>query len=255
LSTASIKRNDRPDSPPLSHSLTFSTVTTIFTENTMLKKIKEYDKQLRKRLIYLLPVSLLLLIILLVSLEKMRVVDRIFSVGYEGPMQILPQITILDDSGIEADVFEEERHDMVAREVEVYSEEIEDEDDEAETSLSPKEDPEEPIYDDFEGHDAIRTYESHASVPYREDYIITKMVEPVYPPQAMLLGHEGYVLVEVYVNNKGVVQEAWVRKTRGDVSFEEATLDAVNQFEFRPVMDRGNPIPFWLSFLVRFELN
>ncbi len=221
----------------------------------MPKKIKEYDRQLKRRLIYLLPVSVLLLIILGLSLERMRVVDRIFNVGYEGPMQILPQITILDDSGIEAEVFEKEKHDMVAREVEVYSEEIEDEDEEAETSLSPIEDPQEPIYDDFEGRDAIRTYESHASVPYREDYVIINMIEPVYPPEAMIRGHEGYVLVEVYVNNKGFVQEAWVRKVRGDDSFETATLDAVKQFEFRPIMERGKPISFWLSFLVRFELN
>jgi TonB family protein len=221
----------------------------------MPEKIKEYDRQLRKRLIYLLPVSVLLLIILLLSIEMTGVADRIFNVGYEGPMQILPQITILDDAGIEAEIFEKERHDMVAREVEVYSEEIEDENKEAETSLSPKEDPEEPIYDDFEGRDPIRTYESHASVPYREDYVIKKMIEPVYPQQAMLLGHEGYVLVEVYVNDEGFVQEAWVRKVRGDESFEGATLDAVKQFEFRPVMNRGKPISFWLTFLVRFELN
>jgi TonB family protein len=221
----------------------------------MPEKIKEYDRKWHKRLIYLVPVVLLLLIILALSLERMRVVDRIFSVGYEGPMQILPEITILDDSGIEAEIFEKERHDMVAREVEVYSEEIEDEKEDAETSLAPKEEPEEPIYDDFKGRDAIRTYESHASVPYREDYVITKMVEPIYPPEAMLRGHEGYVLVEVYVNDKGFVQEAWVRKVKGDEGFESATIDAVRQFEFRPVMERGRPISFWISFLVRFELN
>jgi TonB family protein len=221
----------------------------------MPKKIKEYDRQWRKRLVYLLPVSVLLLIVLAITLERSRVVERIFSVGYEGPMQILPEITILDDSGIEAEVFAEERHDMVAREVEVYSEEIEEEHNEAETSLSPKEEPKEPIYDDFEGPDAIRTYKSHAPVPYREDYIITKMVEPVYPPEAMLQGHEGYVLVEVYVDSRGFVQEAWISKVKGDKSFEDATLEAVKQFEFRPIMDRGRPISFWLSFLVRFELN
>ncbi len=221
----------------------------------MPEKIKEYDRRWRKRIVYLLPVSLLLIVILAISLEKSKVVDRIFSVGYEGPIQILPEITILDDSGIEAEVFEKERHDMVARDVEVYSEEIEDEHDDAETSLSPKEDPEEPIYDDFEGSDAIRTYESHAPVPYREDYVIKKMIEPIYPPEAMIRGHEGYVLVEVYVNNRGFVQEAWVSKVKGDKSFEAATLDAVKQFEFRPIMDRGKPVSFWLSFLVRFELK
>jgi len=221
----------------------------------MPEKIKEYDRRWRKRLIYLLPLSVLLLFILAISIEKSRVVSRIFSVGYEGPMRILPEITILDDSGVEAEVFEKERHDMVAREVEVYSEEIEAEDKEAETSLAPKEEPEEPIFDEFEGRDAIRTYESHAPVAYREDYVIKKMVEPIYPPEAMIRGHEGYVLVEVYVNDRGFVQEAWVRKVKGDESFEAATLDAVRQFEFRPIMDRGKPISFWLSFLVRFELN
>jgi TonB family protein len=221
----------------------------------MTEKIKDYDSKLRKRLAYLLPISVLILIIAAITIEKMRVVDRIFSVGYEGPMQILPEITILDDSGVEAEVFEKEKHDMVARDVEVYSEEIEDEHDEAETSLSPEEDPQEPIRDEFEGQDAIRTYESHASVPYREDYVIKKMIEPIYPERAMELGREGYVLVEVYVNDKGFVQEAWVRKVRGDQSFEQATLEAVKQFEFRPIMDRGRPISFWISFLVRFELN
>jgi len=221
----------------------------------MPEKIKEYDRRWRKRVIYLLPVTLLLLIILAISLEKMRVVDRIFSVGYEGPMKILPEITILDDSGVEAEIFEKERHDMVARDVEVYSEEIEDENKDAKTSLAPREEPDEPVHDDFEGRDAIRTYESHATVPYREDYVIKKMIEPVYPPEAMILGHEGYVLVEVYVNDRGFVQEAWVRKVKGDPSFEKATLDAVKQFEFRPMLDRGRPISFWISFLVRFELS
>ena len=51
------------------------------------------------------------------------------------------------------------------------------------------------------------------------------------------------------------MQVAWVRKIKGDESFEAASLDAVKQFEFRPIMDRGKPISFWLSFLVRFELN
>jgi TonB family protein len=221
----------------------------------MTEKIKEYDRKWRKRLIYLVPISLILMIILAISLERARVVDRIFSVGYEGPMQILPEITILDDTGEEAEVFEEEKHDMIAREVEVYSEEIEDEQEDAETSLYPKQEPEEPIYDDFEGRDLIRTYESHAPVPYREDYVIKKMIEPIYPEEAMINGEEGYVLVEVYVNDKGFVQEAWVRKIRGDASFEEATLDAVRQFEFRPIMERGRPISFWVSFIVRFELN
>ena len=221
----------------------------------MRQKIKEYDRRLRRRLIYLLPVSVLLLIVIALSLERSRVVNRIFRVGYEGPMQILPEITILDDSGVEANAFQKEKHDMVARDVEIYSELKEDERENADIAPPKREEPEERVFDEFEGVDAIRTYRSHAPVPYREDYVITKMVEPVYPSDAMIQGREGYVLVEVYVDRGGRVQEAYVRKARGGRSFETATLEAVKMFEFRPVMERSEPVPFWVSFLVRFQLN
>lgn len=220
-------------------------------------RIREYDRAWVKRLVWLLPVAMLTLVVILLTLEHLQVVDHFFNVGYEGPMQLLPEITILDDTGLEAEIFAEERHDMVAREVEVYSEEeepeIEDED-----PLSPSESTEpteEPITDEILGRDPIRTYPSHAPVPYREDYVILKMVKPVYPPEAIELGLEGYVLVEVFINEQGTVQEAWVRKVKGIESFETATVEAVRQFRFKPVRDRGAPSSFWVSFLVRFELD
>lgn len=219
-------------------------------------KIREYDRDMRRRLFYLLPLAIIVIVVLLVSLERTRVVDRMFNVGYEGPMKLLPEITILDDTGREAEIFSEERHDMVAREYEVYSEEEEEaEDDEALTSLAPEEEPEQPITDEIDGIDPIRTYPSHAPVPYREDYVILKMVDPEYPPDAMERGEEGYVLVEVYVNDRGRVEDAWIRKARGAKSFEDSVLEAVRQFEFRPIRDRGEPASFWISFLVRFELT
>lgn len=220
-------------------------------------RIREYDREWMKRLVWLLPAALLLLVSILITLERLQVVDNFFSVGYEGPMQLLPEITILDETGLEAEVFSEERHDMVAREVEVYSEEEEPEtEDEAPLTPSESTEPtEEPVTDEFEGRDPIRSYPSHAPVPYREDYVILKMVKPVYPPEAIEQGLEGYVLVEVFINEQGTVQEAWVRKVKGIEAFETATVEAVRQFVFKPVRDRGAPSSFWVSFLVRFELD
>ena len=84
-------------------------------------KIIDYDKRRTKRLVYLLPVAFLALIIILMTVEHTQVVDRFFSVGYQGPMQILPEITIIDDKSIEAEIFSEELHDMVAREIDLVS--------------------------------------------------------------------------------------------------------------------------------------
>lgn len=220
-------------------------------------RISEYDRARVNRLLWLLPVAALLIVFFLLTLEHLRVADTFFSVGYEGPMQLLPEITILDETGLEADVFSEERHDMIARDVEVYSEEEEPEVEE-EDPLTPSESTEpteEPVTDEFEGRDPIRSYPSHAPVPYSEDYVILKMVRPVYPPEAIELGLEGYVLVEVFIDERGLVQEAWVRKVKGIEAFETATVEAVRQFVFKPVRDRGAPASFWVSFLVRFELD
>jgi protein TonB len=219
--------------------------------------MREYDKAALKRLVWLIPLSMLILVLILITLEHLQVADTFFNVGYEGPMKLLPEITILDDSGAEAEVFAEERHDMVARDVEVYTEEEEPavEDDHPLTPSESTEPTEEPVTDEFHGEDVIRSYPAHAPVPYREDYVILRMVKPVYPPEAIELGLEGYVLVEVFVNEQGTVQEAYVRKVKGIEAFETSTVEAVRQFVFKPVRDRGAPSSFWVSFVVRFELG
>lgn len=220
-------------------------------------RIREYDRAWLKRLAWLLPVALILLAAVLLTLERLQVVDTFFSVGYEGPMKLLPEITILDEKGLEAEVFSEERRDMIVRDVEVYSEEEEPEreDDEPLVPSEATEPTDETVTDEFEGTDPIRSYPSHAPVPYREDYVILRMVKPEYPPEAVERGLEGYVLVEVFINEEGTVEEAWVRKVKGIEAFETATVEAVRQFVFKPVLDRGEPASFWVSFLVRFELD
>ncbi|MBU8921914.1 MAG: energy transducer TonB [Bacteroidales bacterium] len=218
-------------------------------------KIIDYDKRRTKRLVYLLPVAFLVLIIILMTIEHTQVVDRFFYVGYEGPMQILPEITIIDDKSLQAEIFSEERHDMVAREIELISDDEQDvEEEDPEFSTAPEKEVEE-IFDNVTGRDFIKTYASHTDVPFREDYVILTMVKPVYPEDAMALRREGYVLVEVYIDETGRVAEAWVRKVYGIESFEIASIEAVKQFRFKPVMENGEPQSFWVSFLISFRLN
>jgi len=219
-------------------------------------KIVEYDKKLKRRLFLTVPLALLALLMLLFTAEKTNVVDRVFSVGFEGPDKFMPEITIIDERGIEAEIFSEERHDMVAREIELVSNEEDNIDEEdPEISTAPEKEIEEIEFDEVIEDNYMRTYPSHTEVPYREDYVILKMIQPEYPADAMEKRSEGYVLIEVYVNESGFVDEAYVRKVFGMKSFEKASIDAIRNFEFKPVIENGNPRAFWISFLISFRLT
>ena len=219
-------------------------------------RIEEYDRKLHKRLLVLVPLSLLVLILLVFSLDKSRVVERIFTVGYEGPESFIPEITIIDESGIESDVSAEARDAMKAEDVLIESEPLVDREERGETpSREMKETGETPQIGLSETDVLFRTYSTRAKVPYREEYVIIRMVQPEYPPYAMERGLEGYVLVEAYIDTNGLVEGVWVRSAYGDESFESSAVEAVEQFLFKPATERGEPIPFWVSFLIRFELR
>ena len=215
-------------------------------------KIKEYDRRRNRRLLLFIPVALIALFVILFSLERSQVVDRIFTVGYEGPRRFVPTITIIEEKGIESEVTMPELHRMVAQKIVLEDEEPEDEDTEKKISDAP-EDREDPILDDQIGTSTFRSYKTRSEVPYREDYVILKMVKPDYPPNAIEEGLEGYVVVELYIDTDGTVAEAWIRSAYGDVSFELASLEAVRQFLFKPITEDGTPIPFWVSFLITFK--
>ncbi len=219
-------------------------------------KIVEYDKKMRRRLLILLPIGVLLLIVLTLSLEKSKFVEKVLLVGYEGPERFVPEITIIDDAGIESDRTVKQRDAMIANDVLIESESIVKEDIEGDQPSREVTDAgDSPALGLSEPDELLRTYASRAKVPYREDYVILKMTKPIYPIYAMENGLEGYVLVEAYVNVEGRVEGAWVRSAYGDESFEESAIDAVEDFLFKPAKEAGEPIPFWVSFLIRFELK
>lgn len=215
-------------------------------------KIKEYDRKRNKRLLLIIPIGLIVLLVILFSLERSKVVDRIFTVGYEGPPVFIPTITIIEEKGIESDVAMPERHHMVAQNVVLEDERPEDDEAKKKSSES-REELDEPILDDQTGKAHLSSYKTRAEVPYREDYVILKMVKPEYPPEAIEQGLEGYVVVELYIDTDGTVAEAWVRSAYGDNCFETASLFAVRKFLFRPIIENGEPIPFWVSFLITFK--
>ena len=219
-------------------------------------KISEHDRRMRKRLMLILPAAILIHLFALVTFERIDVLNDLISLGYEGPAKFEPEISIVDDRASPAKRASRERHVMVLQNILIEGEDEPKRAKGKEPAKKPAERAREQQISLAEPEEyAYRTYAARAAAPYREDYVILKMVKPEYPTDALLAAEEGYVLVEAYIASNGTVNEAYVRSSYGAVSFEASSLSAVKQFLFKPVHERGKPVSFWVSFLVRFQLR
>ena len=63
----------------------------------------------------------------------------------------------------------------------------------------------------------------------------------LYPPQARAAGVEGRVLVRYDVTVEGRVENARIDSAAPAGYFENAALDAVRSWRFRPPLERGKP--------------
>jgi TonB family protein len=218
--------------------------------------ISEHDREYRKRLMLISVVVVLVHFLLLVALEQVNVMKLIITFGYQGPPNFEPEITISNPREPASRVSSRERHMMIVENVFIVGEDKPERMTGKEPSRKRAEKPlEQMIALESPGESNFRTYASHAATPYREDYVILKMVKPEYPTDALMNLQEGYVLVEAYIAVDGTVNEAYVRSVSGPASFENSSITAVKQFLFRPVRVDGKPISFWVSFLVRFQLR
>ncbi|MFT7505655.1 MAG: protein TonB, partial [Gammaproteobacteria bacterium] len=66
------------------------------------------------------------------------------------------------------------------------------------------------------------------------EYVPITKVQAVYPRRAMQRGIQGYVIVEFTVNKTGAVQNPVVVEANPQGIFEQAALDAVVKFKYKP---------------------
>jgi TonB family protein len=219
-------------------------------------KISEHDRRMRKRLLLIFPAVILIHLFALVTFERIELLKDLISLGYEGPLKFEPEISILDNRASPARFTSREKRVMIIQDILIEGEDKPKRAKGNEPAKRPAERKrEQQISLEMPGEYAYRTYASRAAAPYREDYVILKMVKPEYPIDALLATEEGYVLVEAYIAKDGTVNEAYVRSSFGAVSFETSSITAVKQFLFKPVHKEGKPVSFWVSFLVKFQLR
>jgi protein TonB len=78
-------------------------------------------------------------------------------------------------------------------------------------------------------------------------------VVPAYPPVARAARVEGVVILEAVIDASGNVTSA--RVLRGDRMLDQAALDAVQQWKFKPATLNGEAIPVVMTVTVQFTLQ
>lgn len=87
-------------------------------------------------------------------------------------------------------------------------------------------------------------------VPVEELPEVIQKIAPVYPEAARQSGLEGTVMVQALVGRDGLVRE--VRVTKSVAGLDEAALESVRQWWFKPARSKGEPVAVWVAVPIRF---
>jgi protein TonB len=97
-------------------------------------------------------------------------------------------------------------------------------------------------------------------IPALGDYVfveelpeVTEKVSPKYPDAARARSVEGEVRVQALVGKDGAVHDAFVLQSIPQL--DDAALDAVWDWKFKPARTNGKPIAVWVAIPVRFRLR
>jgi len=76
-----------------------------------------------------------------------------------------------------------------------------------------------------------------------------------YPEIAQEAGIEGTVIIQAFVDDKGIVQVTVVLKGIPNTGLDEAAADAIKRTRFKPAKQRDRPVGVWISIPVNFKLK
>jgi len=114
-------------------------------------------------------------------------------------------------------------------------------------------------FDDFEDWDTPPPPPSEGPnvrfIPYDKPPKPTRPIKPIYPEIAQEAGIEGTVYIQFFINEKGIVTEAWVQKGIPNTGLNEAALKAVKNSKWKPAQQRDKKVGVWQTVPVKFELS
>lgn len=217
-----------------------------------IKRAWERDRAYYKRIIKIVPMAFAVVLFLFMTSDQVSLTELNQQVGWKGEMRILPEITIIPDDDPYSAI-ENRRNLKIMTSMDLDIVEGPDFD---KPRLLNDTDPDQTDMPEISYDDLLSfpTRPSRRDVPYSDTYIILKMVEPEYPIYELENEIEGSVTVELFVNERGLVEAASVLSSIGPKSFEESSLKAVRQFVFQPPTRDGQPSSMWIKFLIKFRI-
>lgn len=80
--------------------------------------------------------------------------------------------------------------------------------------------------------------------------------KPKYPAAERRAGHEGSVILQIYVSENGKVTEAKVQQSSGFPALDEAAVkEVLRSWRLVPGKKDGKPVGMWHSISVKFSLS
>jgi protein TonB len=92
-------------------------------------------------------------------------------------------------------------------------------------------------------------------IPYDEAPVARSPINPVYPEIAQEAGIEGTVIVQAFINDRGVVEETIILKGVPNTGLDDAAAEAIRKTRFKPAKQRDRPVGVWISIPVHFTLK
>lgn len=78
---------------------------------------------------------------------------------------------------------------------------------------------------------------------------------PAYPLMARRREEEGRVLLKVKVDERGQVETVQINQSSGSLLLDEAALQAVSQWRFKPASQAGKAVSAWVKVPIVFRLR
>jgi protein TonB len=92
----------------------------------------------------------------------------------------------------------------------------------------------------------------HISKGVMEGMLLNKVL-PVYPPLALAMRVGGRVELQATISRSGTIEN--LRVTSGPAVLQQAAIDAVKQWRYRPYLLNGDPVEVETTIEVNFALN
>ncbi|MBN1625311.1 MAG: TonB family protein [Deltaproteobacteria bacterium] len=84
---------------------------------------------------------------------------------------------------------------------------------------------------------------------------VVKEVSPIYPVEAQFDNVEGTVALKFVVTKEGKATKAKIVKAVPPGYFEEAAIETIKQYEFKPATRNGKPVDTTVSMQIEFSLK